>query len=104
MLFTPSNDSTIIADQFPLHGGTFTFINAKADIREIHLPYAEPKYVGLDFTQTTLQQKNITLYVPYSQGRNYQKKFDLEDVCEFIAWKLPEINQIVEQFEKEIGL
>ena len=39
-----------------------------------------------------------------TQGRNYQKKFDLEDVCEFIAWKLPEINQIVEQFEKEIGL
>lgn len=39
-----------------------------------------------------------------TQGRNYQKKFDLEDMCEFIAWKLPEINQCVELFEREIGL
>ena len=39
-----------------------------------------------------------------TQGRTYQKKFDLEELCEFIAWKLPEINQIVEQFEQEIGL
>ena len=95
LLFTPSNDSTIIADQFPLHGGTFTFINAKADIREIHLPYAEPKYVGLDFTQTTLQQKNITLYVPYSQGRNYQNdprfkdyKDIVEEKWETTAWQI----------------
>lgn len=89
LLFTPSNDSTIIADQFPLHGGTFTFINAKADIREIHLPYAEPKYVGLDFTQTTLQQKNITLYVPYSQGRNYQKDPRFKDYKEIVeeSWE-----------------
>jgi len=39
-----------------------------------------------------------------TQGRNYQRKFDLEELCEFIAWKLPEINQCVEQFEREIGL
>ena len=39
-----------------------------------------------------------------TQGRCYQKKFDLEEMCEFIAWKLPEIEQILEQFEKEIGL
>lgn len=39
-----------------------------------------------------------------TQGRTYQKKFDVEEMCEFIAWKLPEINQIVEQFEQEIGL
>ena len=39
-----------------------------------------------------------------TQGRTYQKKFDVEEMCEFIAWKLPEINQIVEQFEKEIGV
>ena len=41
-----------------------------------------------------------------TQGRVYQKKFDLEEVCEFIAWKLPEINQIVEDvmiFRKELG-
>ena len=39
-----------------------------------------------------------------TQGRWYQKKFTDEELCEFIAWKLPEINQIVEQFEREIGL
>ena len=39
-----------------------------------------------------------------TQGRCYQKKFDLEELCEFVAWKLPEINQIVEQFEREIGI
>ena len=39
-----------------------------------------------------------------TQGRTYQKKFDVEEMCEFIAWKLPEINQIVEQFEQEIGV
>lgn len=39
-----------------------------------------------------------------TQGRCYQKKFDLEELCEFIAWKLPEIQQCVEQFEREIGL
>ncbi len=32
-----------------------------------------------------------------TQGRCYQKKFDLEEVCEFIAYKLPEINDIVER-------
>lgn len=39
-----------------------------------------------------------------AQGRCYQKKFDLEEMCEFVAWKLPEINQILEQFEREIGV
>ena len=39
-----------------------------------------------------------------TQGRCYQKKFNVEELCEFISWKLPEINQIVEQFEMEIGI
>ena len=26
-----------------------------------------------------------------TQGRYYQKKFDLEEVCEFVGWQLPEI-------------
>lgn len=30
-----------------------------------------------------------------TQGRVYQKKFDVEELCEFIAYKLPEINGIV---------
>jgi len=36
-----------------------------------------------------------------TQGRVYQKKFDLEEVCEFIAWRLPEINQVVETIMQE---
>ena len=28
------------------------------------------------------------------QGRIYQKKFDVEEVCEFVAYKLPKINEI----------
>ena len=39
-----------------------------------------------------------------TQGRCYQKKFDLEEVCEFIAYRHYEIKCIVEQFENEIGL
>lgn len=31
-----------------------------------------------------------------TQGRVYQRKFDLEEMCEFIAYKTPEINQIIE--------
>ena len=35
-----------------------------------------------------------------TQGRVYQRKFDLEEVCELVAWKLPEINQILETIER----
>lgn len=38
-----------------------------------------------------------------TQGRVYQKKFDVEEVCEFIAWKLPEINDIVENVMSKKG-
>lgn len=38
-----------------------------------------------------------------TQGRVYQKKFDVEEVCEFIAWRLPEINQIVENIMLKKG-
>ena len=30
-----------------------------------------------------------------TQGRAMQRKFDVEELCEFIAWKLPEINDIM---------
>lgn len=38
-----------------------------------------------------------------TQGRFYQKKFSVEELCEFVAWKLPEIQDCVERFENEIG-
>lgn len=34
-----------------------------------------------------------------TQGRVFQNKFNLEEVCEFIAWKLPEINDVMSRFE-----
>ena len=37
-----------------------------------------------------------------TQGRVYQRKFDVEEVCEFIAWKLPEINNVVEDIMVEV--
>lgn len=33
-----------------------------------------------------------------TQGRVYQNKLSIEDMCEFIAWKLPEINDIMSRF------
>lgn len=35
-----------------------------------------------------------------TQGRCYQRKFDLEDVCEFIAWRFNEIQDIIETYER----
>ena len=34
-----------------------------------------------------------------TQGRCYQKQFELEDVCEFIAWRFNEIQDIIETYE-----
>ncbi len=36
-----------------------------------------------------------------TQGRVYQKEFGVEEVCEFIAWKLPEINAIMDKIDAE---
>ena len=36
------------------------------------------------------------------QGRAYQKKFDVEEVCEFIAYKLPEISDVMNHIEKKL--
>lgn len=37
-----------------------------------------------------------------SQGRCYQKKFDLEDMCEFIAWQFFEIERLAKEFVEEV--
>ena len=41
-----------------------------------------------------LIRHEITHAILCCQGRCYQKKFDVEEMCEFIAYKLPEINEI----------
>lgn len=84
--FLLSSSDTIIKDsKFPLHSGTFTIINRSTDIKEIHLPYAEPKMVGLDFSQSTLQKEQIILYVPYLSKTAYlgDPRFrDFNDIIE----------------------
>ncbi len=37
-----------------------------------------------------------------TQGRTYQKKFDLEEVCELIAWQNKLIYELIEQFKKDL--
>lgn len=84
-----SKDTVITADQFPLHVGTFTIVNRNAKIKEIHLPYAEPKMVGLDLTQGTLMKENISLYVPFSHRKAYLQDPRFRDFKEIIEedWK-----------------
>lgn len=50
-------------------------------------------------TELTIRHE-VTHAILYTQGRVNQKKFDLEELCEFIAWKLPEINEVVEMIMK----
>ena len=37
-----------------------------------------------------------------TQGRTYQKKFGLEEVCELIAWQNKSIYELIEQFKKDL--
>jgi Zn-dependent peptidase ImmA (M78 family) len=38
-----------------------------------------------------------------TQGRCYTKKLGIEEMCEFIAWKYPEIEECVNDFCDKIG-
>ena len=49
-----------------------------------------------------LIRHEVTHALLSTQGRTYQKKFDVEELCEFIAYKLPEINQICEFIENSL--
>lgn len=51
-------------------------------------------------TELTIRHE-IVHAILYTQGRADQKKFGLEEICEFIAWKLPEINDIVETIMRQ---
>ena len=41
-----------------------------------------------------LVRHEITHAILCCQGRCYQKKFDVEELCEFISYELPKINEI----------
>lgn len=56
----------------------------------------------LDYVATKLIATHEVVHaILGTQGRVYQKKFELEEMCEFIAYKLPEINEVVERIMKE---
>ena len=38
-----------------------------------------------------------------TQGRSYQKNFDLEDVCEFVGYNLDQINKLLKDILGEEG-
>ena len=47
-----------------------------------------------------LVRHEITHAILCCQGRCYQKKFDVEEVCEFISYELPQINTICDYVKK----
>lgn len=46
----------------------------------------------------------LTHAILNSSGRYYQSKFQLEEVCEFVAWNRSIIEKYAIQFIEEIGL
>lgn len=57
----------------------------------------------LDDVATTLVARHEVVHALLgTQGRAYQTKFNVEEICEFIAYKLPEINDIMENIEKNL--
>ena len=57
----------------------------------------------LDDTATMLLIRHEIVHaILCTQGRYLQKKFDVEEMCEFIAYKLPEINEICEEIETKL--
>ena len=46
----------------------------------------------------------LTHAILNTQGRHYQKRFELEELCEFVAWNFDEIERCVNEFVEEIGL
>lgn len=49
-----------------------------------------------------LIRHEITHAILCCQGRCYQKKFDVEEVCEFVSYQLPNINIICDYVKRKI--
>lgn len=59
----------------------------------------------LDETATILTIRHEIVHsILGIQGRVYQKKFDVEEMCEFIAYKLPEIIDVMNHIEKKLEI
>ena len=64
------NDTSIVIPQKV--SGAFIIVNPLANIKEIYLPYAEPKNVDIDLSETFLESSNITLIVPWHRRDAYE--------------------------------
>ena len=57
----------------------------------------------LDEISTTITIRHEIVHALLAtQGRVFQKKFDIEEMCEFIAYKLPEINEVMGYIENSL--
>lgn len=57
----------------------------------------------LNYIATKLVIRHEVVHALLStQGRVFQKKYDIEEVCEFIAYRLNELEQINEQIENKV--
>lgn len=69
--FYPTDGNTIV--EVPQKArGTFAIINPSISIKELHVPYAEPKNVGVDLIETFAELSEITLVVPWHRREAYE--------------------------------
>ena len=66
--------------------------------------YTWTQHKAIDILDT-LEEKDLPLVIRHevchalldTQGRRYQQKFDVEELCEFIAWNMDEITRITDE-------
>ena len=66
--------------------------------------YTWTQHKAIDILDT-LDKKDLSLVIRHevchalldTQGRRYQRKFDVEELCEFIAWNIDEIKKISDE-------
>ena len=69
--FYPNNEDTTVTIPQKTRG-TFAIVNPSAVIKELRLPYAEPRTVGIDLTETFAEPSDITLIVPWHRRDAYE--------------------------------
>lgn len=90
---------------YPFTVKTFTRTNEKYDgVTRYDTLTIEIDDSADDIKTQLLLRHEIVHAILCTQGRAYQEKFGLEEMCEFIAYKLPEINQVMEHITTQWGL
>ena len=95
-------DIAVVIGTYPFVIHFFKLTNETYDGRTIHNTRAIEIRDDLDYEATMLLIRHEIVHALLgTQGRCFQRKFDVEEMCEFIAYKLPEINKIMKQVETE---